>query len=130
MIKLSTYIKILKGWITLFSYWVIKTLVDAYPTRKENGDYFFFINCLFYGTVLGLIACGIIEWFDFNIPFKTNESPLVNLDLIDHRYFDELNITKQTELKEFKSEEDPRKDVLLWLVVTLVIYSIVLTTFY
>lgn len=128
MIKLSTYVKILKLWITLFSYWVIKILVDSYPRKNIDGYFYFYVYCLFYGMFWGLVAGGIMEWFDLHIPFESNE--LKTLDFVEPKDFNSLNITKQPEVEELKTEENPRKDVYLWLAVTITVYCIVFATFY
>lgn len=131
MVKLSTYVKIVKMWITLFSYWAISTLVHAYHTRHKTDDYYFLISCLFISAGLGLITCGIIHWFDLHINFAPHVSSFDASNLSTDLTFEELHIQKQKELEELEKEkEEAIVDIYFWLATTLVVYCIVFSLCY
>lgn len=126
MIRLSTYIKIVKTWLTLYSYWAISKLFEAYPKRNETVEFYFYISCLFVGTALGLIVCGIMTWFDFQMEFAPPISSLETSNLPTNLSIEELNIQKHKELEEFQKEaEGARDDLYLWWATTIVVYCLV-----
>lgn len=120
MIRLSTYCKIFRLWITFYSYWLINYFVFVYA-KKDKSDFFIILAAFFYATIIGLIICGNMTWFDYHPSFASEISSLSLNDLV----LDDLNFQKQEELEAQKEAERLKRQTYIWIITTLVVYSIV-----
>jgi hypothetical protein len=118
---------IVKTWITLFSHWAIKTLFLSYSTKNEDGDFYFFIFCILIGSLTGLGLSLTLEWYDLAPSFKPSELSFKVPDFSSEVNFSDVSIEKQQDLEKLKEEEYPRKELYVWLMVTLTVYIIVFT---
>jgi hypothetical protein len=127
MVVLKKYIKFLYAWITLYSYWLINLFVTSYFSyvKGKNNDFLFYFSCFMSAIIGGLITCVIMDWFDLFPNFVSLDCAInipPNLSTTDF-ILDEL--VEQKELETQKELEQIREHTKLWLITTLIVYSIV-----